>query len=73
MQPQGQVEVKAGEAVGLKVAYAIKMEAEEARSTRHLSRGSGCPPGSPVVGLLPQRTDQALRPQWRPRYISASV
>lgn len=73
VQPQGQVEAKAGEAVGLRDAYAIKMKAEEARSTGQLSRGSGCPLGSPVIGLLPQRADQTLRPQWRPRYISASV
>lgn len=67
--PQGQVKAKGDEAVGLRDAFVLKIEAEEARSSRQLSRGSGYYPGSPVVGLLPQRTDQAIWPQWRPRYI----
>lgn len=64
--PQGQIGAKEGKAVGFRDTYALKMEAEEARSTGQLSRGSGCSPGSPAVGLLSQRTGQALWPSRGP-------
>lgn len=70
MRPQGQGQRRRGRGNG--DTYALKIEAEEARSTKPALQGIWVLPR--LYSCRPATTDdQALWPQQRPKHISAAV